>query len=162
VPVEVELSPDSGLLPFDSDSPFTGSQMDRLTGDLDAQFANPWAHTAFLFFALQEFVIALFIVFFLGHIVGSISAGEAFSAANAKRLRWVGGLMILERLAAPGYSAIVSKIAMSGLDVPGATLRVSWFEDFGHGGIIAGWIVLILSEVFRQGAEMKREQSLTI
>ena len=48
------------------------------------------------------------------------------------------------------------------MEIAGAALTVNWFREFGQGGFISGWIVLILSEVFRQGAEMKQDQSLTI
>jgi hypothetical protein len=74
----------------------------------------------------------------------------------------VGGLLILESLFGPGASILISKLTLHGVDTVGGTLTVNWFRDFAQGGFVSGWIVLILSEVFRQGAEMKQDQSLTI
>jgi hypothetical protein len=162
IPVQVDISPDSGLLPLDSDSLFTGSRMNRLRGDLMVHFSNPWAQTLFLWFALLQFVLLFLIIFFLGDIVGSISSGEAFSAANAKRLRWVGMLFIIEAIFGPGASALIAKVALHGIEFTGGELSVDWFMDFASGGFFTGGVILILSEVFRQGADMKREQSLTI
>jgi hypothetical protein len=163
LPVDVGILAESDFLALEStDTPFRTWELGLMRGELEVTFASPWAQWAIVFLGLQEFVLVFLILHFLRKIVGSISAGEAFSAVNAGRLRWVGGLLILEAIFGPGAAVIVSKVALHGLDFTGGELTVNWFRDFGEGGFVSGWIILVLSEVFRQGAEMKREQSLTI
>ena len=70
--------------------------------------------------------------------------------------------LIIEAIFGPGASTLIAKVALHGFDFTGGELTVNWFRDFASGGFFTGWIILILSEVFRQGADMKREQSLTI
>lgn len=163
LPVEVAVQPAQDLLAANSTgNPFRSWDTARVAGEFEVEFVNPWAQWLYLLFALQEFVLAFLILHFLRRIVGSISRGEALSTANATRLRWIGFLMIIERAFAPGASVLVSKAALQGLDFTGGNLSVMWFRDFGWGGFMAAWVVVVLSEVFRQGAELKREQSLTI
>jgi len=72
------------------------------------------------------------------------------------------GARWLAKLIGLGQIVIVSKFVLHSLDFTGGELTVNWFREFNEGGFFSGWIILILSEVFRQGAEMKRDQSLTI
>jgi len=163
LPIEVGIRAESDFLALEStDTTFRTWELGRMNAKLEVTFASPWAQWAYLYLALLEFVLVFLILHFLRKIVGSISAGEAFSALNAGRLRWVGGLLILEAIFGPGAAVIVSKVALQSLDFIGGELTINWFRDFSEGGFFSGWIILILSEVFRQGAEMKREQSLTI
>lgn len=163
LPIEVAVSPDHEILKLEQGtSPFREFEFDRFSGDLKVKFENAWTQWLFVFFALQEFVLVLLILMFLQKIVASIATGQAFSSTNAKRLRWVGGLMILEALFGPGASAMISGLAIKSLQTAGGEMTVNWFRDFAQGGFFTGWVVIILSEVFRQGAEMKQDHSLTI
>ena len=163
LPVEVAISPDPDLITTGSDiSPFQTSELIRVQGELEVEFRNAWAQWLYVFFAMQEFIIVFLILHFMSRIVGSIGRGEAFSAENAIRLRWVGGLMILESRFGPGASTLIAGAALRGVEFAGGTLSVDFFKEFGAGGLFTGWIVIVLSEVFRQGAAMKREQQLTI
>lgn len=163
LPVDMEIAPDTDLFPLEpGTSGVREMELNRLVGELDLKFENAWAQWVFIFLMLQEFLLILLILMFLQKIVASIATGEAFSRANAGRLRWVGGLLILEALFGPGASTLVSQMALRGIEAGGATLTVNWFREFGQGEFVSGWIVLILSEVFRQGTEMKQDQSLTI
>jgi hypothetical protein len=163
LPVEVGISPDHEILTLEEGtSPFREFTFDRISGDLKVKFEGAWTQWLFVFFALQEFVLVLLILMFLQKIVASIATGEAFSAVNAKRLRWVGVLMIIEAIFGPGASAMISGLVIKNLQTVGGEVTVNWFRDFAQGGFFTGWIILILSEVFRQGAEMKQDQSLTI
>lgn len=163
LPVEVAVFPDGDFLSLKTEtSPFQEYELKGLAGELEVKFSGAWTQWVFVFFGLLEFLLVLLILVFLRKIVSSIATGEAFSTTNAKRLRWVGGLLILEALFAPGASTLVSGMAIKGVETAGGELTVNWFRDFGQGGFFTGWIILILSEVFRQGAEMKQDQSLTI
>ena len=163
LPVHIGIEPDPGGFALDaSDGPFRTWDLDRIAGEMEVEFANPWAQWLFFFFAVQEFVIVFLVLHFLRKILGSVPAGEAFSTTNAKRLRWVGALLIIEALFGPGASTLIAGAALRGVEFAGGTLSVDFFKEFGAGGLFTGWIVIVLSEVFRQGAAMKREQQLTI
>ena len=163
LPVHVGLPSEPGLFDLDTaGGPFRSWDLDRVGGELEVEFANPWAQWLYFFFAVQEFVIVYIILLFLRRILGTVPLGEAFSADNAKRLRWVGALLILEALFGPGASTLIAGAALHGVESTGGSVDVNFFQEFGTGGLFTGWIVLVLSEVFRQGADMKREQQLTI
>jgi hypothetical protein len=136
LPVEVSVIPDSDFLTLEpGTSPFREYEMGRLEGELEVKFEGAWTQWIYIFFALQEFLLIMFILVFLQRIVASTATGEAFSRANAKRLRWVGGLLILESLFGPGAATLISKLTLHGVDTIGGTLSVNWFRDFAQGGL---------------------------
>lgn len=161
--IEVAINPETDFITLDLESsPFREYELGRITGELKVKLAGAWAQWIYLVFALLEIVLIFLILHFLRKIVRSVSTGEIFSGVNAKRLRWVGSLLIIESLFYGGASALITGMNIHDLNVTGSELTVHWFLEISHGGFISGWILLILSEVFRQGAEMKQDQSLTI
>lgn len=84
-----------------------------------------------------------------------VSKGDAFELKNITRLRVVSITIILTSVMFILYNNVFTKV-FDGLskDLPG------W--DVTFLGIVLGAVVLVISEAFYQGYELKKEQSLTI
>ena len=123
---------------------------------------NPWIQWFYYFFFAQIIVIAYFYLDYLRKIVGSVTAGEAFSSQNAQRLRRMGILTIGLAIYSPAINTAYSYWILDKLNVDGGTLMMNWTNELSLSSIITGWVLIILSEVFRQGATMREEQTLTI
>jgi hypothetical protein len=164
LPMAVAIDPTAtDLLPAES---VTGVlrevSVERIRGDLAVQFASPWAQWLYIFFGLQQVVIVYLVVSLLRKVVASAARGVALSRENAKRLRWVGLLFLLEAVYAPGVSSLLTGRLLDDVAVPDAKLLVDWGSDLGSHNFVTGWIVLVLSEVFRQGAELRDDQAYTV
>ena len=70
--------------------------------------------------------------------------------------------MILEAIVAPGTAMLASALVIHQLEITEGSLMVDWLSDFGRNGFIGGWVVLILSEAVRQGADLRDDQALTV
>lgn len=123
--------------------------------------ALPW----WLFLVLWTYVAAamaltLMFLHHLRRIFQRVRGGAPFDATNALRLRWL-GLLALGGAALRGVSeSIMSVVARSGLisdrvEVPLALSVDGWVVFFGL-------VLLALAEMFRRGAELEEEQSLTV
>lgn len=58
------------------------------------------------------------------------------------------------------YTAIRS--LSSHISIVGGSVGLDWAGELARGDFVTGWVMLILSEVFRRGAAMEEEQSLTV
>lgn len=134
----------------------------RWRGDLEIRFANAWAQWFYVAVGLGQILLVALIFHYLRVATGSFARGEGLSRSTARSLRWAGGLMILEAIIAPGIAAIVSTLVVNQLSVAKGTLTMDWMSEFGQSSFISGWVVLILSEAVRQGAELLDDQSLTV
>lgn len=103
---------------------------------------------------------ALMIVWRLRRLFDSFSSGEPFKRENARHLRaiWIIMLCIeLSRYALLGLTGILMATTNTPLaDSAQFDIRV----DFSTWGSIL--ILIVLAEVFREGARLKEEQELTI
>lgn len=131
-------------------------------GILRARFENPWSHWVFLFIFSLGVGLCAVVLFLLLRIVGSIADRDVFTRANARRLRWLGLALVVEAVASPVAVYAMSRLAIGGVTVAGAPFAVDWKSEFDWTSFVGAWIVLILSEVFRQGADLRDDQSLTV
>ncbi|NWG70747.1 MAG: DUF2975 domain-containing protein [Parvularculaceae bacterium] len=96
------------------------------------------------------FGVMLFIVNRLLEILRTLRLGSPFAGENAERFRQVGFALLL------GEGAKVAFLILGGVFDADVDLNfefITW---------IAMAAVLVLAEVFRQGAKMKEEQDLTV
>jgi len=127
-----------------------------------AQLETPHVHTrtaawiAAVFFALGAHVLGL-----LRNVFRSLRDGSPFIAANARRLRRM-GLMILgiEARRLLVTMTLIAPIVESLEGVAGS----GWRVDVWPSGIMLfmASVILILAEVFRRGTAMQDEQDLTV
>lgn len=131
-------------------------------GDLRLKFTNPWHQWLYLFFGLQVVALVMFSIRYIRHFVASVAEGKVLTRDNARLLRWAGILMILGSLYAPGASALLSHWVLPGVEAEGARLHVGWPGPGTGGDITTGWLMLIISEALRRGAELEEDQALTV
>jgi hypothetical protein len=104
--------------------------------------------------------VALFIVHLLRLMLRTVSAGEPFAEANARRLRTIGFLLLVVGIVGPVLEYLVSSACLSRIPVSG--LAVTAPLDARTDVILGGLLLLVLSAVFARGAELERDRSLTI
>jgi hypothetical protein len=102
----------------------------------------------------------LWVVTQLRYVFRSLSQGLPFVLANARRIRWVGFAVIFGEF---GRAAIVyfwSYYTSLHFKVDG--LRFAASVDMNPITIVGGLAILVIAEVFREGARLQEDQSLTI
>lgn len=106
---------------------------------------------------------SLLIVLHLRRLFRNFTSGEPFSAENAKHLRgiWVTMLVMeLSRYAIAGLVFALVSLVGEREGAPETSITIAAPIDFTTWGTI--FILIVLAEVFREGARMKEEQELTI
>jgi hypothetical protein len=117
-------------------------------------FAVLWTYTAA--------AIALTVLFLnhLRRIFQRVRSGAPFDTANALRLRWL-GLIALALAILTGLSELITSLAVRGsligerLEVPLGLAVDGWLLFFGL-------VLLALAEVFRRGAVLEEDHTLTV
>lgn len=117
-------------------------------------FGVLWAYSA------AGIAIMLMFLHHLRRIFQRVESGAPFDATNPLRLRWL-GLLALALALLEGLSELVTSLAVRGgliserLEVPlGLSVDMSL--------VIFGLVLLALAEIFRRGAELEEDQSLTV
>lgn len=182
---EVSLQADPGAVRLDADSAKPGSlallnlrgslEMDLLSKDAALVSALRW--TVFPMLAvLVPFAWVLFGS--LRKLCTNIDQGEVFSENNLRLVRNIGLILIGYSLSAFVVQVLVSHgmdgylrqhVALTGikpaLTNPGGTGAVHFSpagQFPGEVGLVAGCMILLLSEAFRQGLKLKTESDLTV
>jgi hypothetical protein len=102
----------------------------------------------------------LWIVTQLRHVFRSLSQGLPFVLANAHRIRWVGFAVIFGEF---GRAAIIYFWSYyTSLHFVADGLRFTASVDMNPIPIAGGLAILAIAEVFREGARLQEDQSLTI
>jgi hypothetical protein len=113
-------------------------------------------------FVLIVCVVGLLLYFLklFKDILKTVEEGNPFALENARRVRMIGLIVIIGgfvRSLAGFFSSFLAALQFKteGFEIS-ANLRIDFWV------ILAGLSILVLAEIFRQGAEMREEQSLTI
>jgi hypothetical protein len=155
LPVAVQLN-----APIHGADGETSAHFEQLRGNL----RFPAKKGVFLFGSVAVVALmlgyVLWIVTQLRYVFRSLSRGLPFDPANARRVRQVGLAVIFGEL---GRAAIIyywSYYTSSHFVADG--LRFVPSIDMNPITIVGGLAILIIAEVFREGARMQEDQSLTI
>lgn len=119
-----------------------------------------WQKFTMKFMSFVYLFTVLFAIFVFVRLIISINKSDIFDWKNVRRLRWLGGSLILcficELIPAYMTSAIVSEV----FSLKGYSFNLS--ELFTITNLVLGISALIVGEVFAIGLRMKEEQDLTI
>lgn len=131
------------------------------------------AHGSLLFSPRSRVVVAGFAVLLvavlalvmwvlaqLRAVFRTLRAGQPFVAANATRIRRIAYAVILGELLRSVVVYLGTRYAMTHFLIQGLRLQTRW--DLSIVAIIAGLIILVIAEVFREGTRLDEEQSLTV
>lgn len=113
----------------------------------------------FLLTFIQIYAIITFIKFFI-----SVYKGNVFDSKTENRARILGIAQILISLIDYIYSALIVKEANNTIDIEGYEINSDVFgiSVSSNPTLYIGFILLILSEVFRMARKLKEEQEFTI
>lgn len=127
--------------------------LDGVEGAIDAPLTRGLIAYGLVLAALY---VSAFIVILnrLRLVFRALAAGEPFVSDNVRRLRQIGfalgGIVALEIVAGPGLTMII----------PSADIPINIGDLIVP--IFSVLVIFVLSEVFREGARLRREQELTI
>lgn len=110
--------------------------------------------------ALLALAAGMFAVHRVRQILGTVDTGTPFVMANATRVRHVGLALIASAVVRIIGDLTVGLYIRS--VVAAAGLKVDLRTNLRLEMIMAGLLVIVLSEVFRFGAELQEEQDLTV
>lgn len=155
LPVAVQVD-----TPIHSAAGETSAHFEKLRGDL----RFPVKKGAFLSVSVAVVGLMLgyllWIVTQLRHGFRSLSHGLPFAPANARRIRWVGFGVIFGEL---GRTAIIYFWSYyTGLHFVADGLRFVASVDINPITILGGLAILVIAEIFREGARLQEEQLVTI
>lgn len=127
----------------------------------DAVVKNPKLLFMAMFpFGLIMFGLGLTILYQLRKIFATLAAGNPFLLENAKRIRAIGLLIFSGVIVELVCGNVLGKLFMDNISVKGVEFSVK--GGINLGGIFIGLVMLILAEIFRQGALLREEQDLTV
>lgn len=105
-------------------------------------------------------LVAVAIIQLIRLLLSDVLAGTPFTLANGRRLRWIGWLTVSSGLVFPILNFLVARWMLAQL--PAQEPPLSATLQFGDDWILAGLFILLLSAIFRHGAELEEERSLTV
>lgn len=115
----------------------------------------------------EQFVLWLF--FFLGvreliNLFEDVERGKPFIPENARRLRVVGSCMAAGGLFKIAFILVSLRVFYDDVMIPGAHFPWKFVltQDLNLGLILGGFVVLAVSEVFRIGNRLQKDQELTV
>lgn len=110
--------------------------------------------------AVANIFAIIFAIFIFIRLIISINKSVIFNWKNVRRLRWLGGSLILSFIFSL-IPLIMSSAILSGVfSIKGYSLNLSEFLSITN--LVLGLSALIVGEVFAIGLRMKEEQELTI
>jgi hypothetical protein len=155
LPVAVELK-----APIHSVSSGTDAQIEKLRGNLKFPVRKGAFFSGSVFLVVLIFGFLLWMVTQVRHVFRSLSEGLPFVAENGRRIRWVGFAVIFGEVARAALVYYWSYYTSLHFTANG--LRFVASADINGITIVSGLAILVIAEVFQEGARLREDQSLTI
>jgi hypothetical protein len=121
---------------------------------------SPRVLAGFMAMASVKMAFGLAVIFQLKKIFTSLCAGPVFKEENAKRIRMIGILTFASAFAEMIVSGLMGSAVVHDIVLAGAKIQAS--IDLSLETIFAGFVFLVLGEIFRHGAQLQTEQDLTV
>ena len=103
---------------------------------------------------------ALVVLYQLRRVFGTLAAGDPFVRENATRIRMIGFAVLGMELVRVLVLSAQAYYLRANFSFTGIQLRTLPHPDLGV--LFLGLVLLVIAEVFRQGADLREEQSLTV
>ena len=101
-------------------------------------------------------------LYMLHHLLTDAMEGTPFTMANARRLKWIGWLLLGISVAKPVWEGFFTVWILSMIRVQNPTFT-SWADaPFTFALILSACFILILSAIFRHGVELEKEHAATV
>lgn len=95
----------------------------------------------------------------LRRLMASFAKEHPFTEENVARIRWLGYLFMIGAALQSAVEAAVGHYLMR-VSIPGVEINAR--IGLNLPAMIAGFVILVLAEVFRLGVELKEDQDLTV
>lgn len=155
LPVAVQMD-----IPIHGASGETDVQFEKLRGNLRFPVRKGVFFSASVAVVVLMFGYLLWMVTQLRYVFRSLSRRLPFVAENARRIRWVGLAVIFGELGRAALVYFWSYYTSLHFTVRG--LRFAASADMNPITIVSGLAILVIAEVFQQGARLQEDQALTI
>ncbi len=119
---------------------------------LEAEFVTPGGHMAIIFYALGSLAVMIAIVWHLRKLVKTLRAGDPFLPENAVRLRYIWIILAIGEAARTALQPFLAHVNPA-VDVTYDIRPHVWFFIL---------ILLVLAQVFKEGARLRAEAKLTV
>ena len=161
--IPVSFSLDTRALHVTAPSPgIENAELESGGGTAKLKFAPPGR--AFLASTAGASALLLALVLWvlgqLRAVFRTLRDGHPFVAANATRIRRIAYVVIFGEFARFALGFVGNYYAMAHFSVDG--LRFDVLPDLNVLAIVAGLIIFVIAEVFREGTRLDEEQSLTV
>ncbi len=107
-----------------------------------------------------EIAVLGVVVWQLRQLAASISRGRPFAAGAGRRVRWIGGAVLVGELVRAGVLLAGGWWAQANLRVPGVRFRHPFALQIDL--VVLGLLLILLGGVFDVGARLQHDQDLTI
>lgn len=138
----------------------TDARLEKLSGNLRFPVRKGMFLPGSVFLVGILFGLLLWGLTQLRQVFRSLSRGRVFLPENARRIRWVGFTVLCGEAARTAVVYLWSYYTSQHFTANG--LRFAATIDFSGMTILSGLAILVIAEVFREGARLQEEQSLTI
>jgi hypothetical protein len=145
---------------IDTRGQFSTLRLINTRGELRFETSQTPVYFAVFSGRLVAVAMMLLVAFLIRQILTEVLKGAPFTISNAKRLHWIGWIVVGAGVILPlaNYLAgvwILNQIGATDMPLaPTLAIHRDW--------ILAGLFVLLLSTLFRHGVELEQEKSLTI
>jgi len=119
---------------------------------LEAESITPGGHMAIIFYALGSLVVMNAIVWHLRKLVQTLRAGDPFVPENAVRLRYIWIIVAVGEAARTALQPFIARV--------NPTIELTW--DVRPHVWFFILILLVLAQVFKEGARLRAEAQLTV
>lgn len=128
---------------------------------VNAKFMNTpsWLSALYITLAFAAFTVLAGIAYLINKVIYSIYEGSIFEGRNLKIIRWIGLSLIVYTIVDYSYQQVDFLVSKSLINSPIVILNAS---AYNFEVLMCGLLVLIIAEAFKQGAQLKKEQELTI
>lgn len=150
IPVEAPLARDTAYTLSVVDA---RGELRFLTTSWELQF---YSYASYLIAGL----IILSILYLIRDVVRNVAEGNPFKQKSAINIRRIGGLLALSGIVAPVVEYVCARMLLNQLQPTTPSLSPPFTFELDI--ILAGLLIVIISQVWMYGAELEYEQSLTV
>lgn len=109
---------------------------------------------------LPLFAVALVVIYNLRRIFATLVQEMPFQLENVRRTRAIGLAVLAGTVLSGVVHTFVGLYMSNAVQLPGLDLQAKISLNFT--GIFLGAVILVLAEIFRQGAALQEEQDMTV
>ena len=105
-------------------------------------------------------LVAMSVIYLIRKVLQEMAKGTPFGPKSAKRIRAIGLLLLLIGILGPIADYVSARMVLARIYTENLALSAPLY--FKSEAVLAGLLILILSQVWMYGAELAHEQALTI